>query len=298
VVVAVLAFKEATHAWIEALSWEEIRSALAILAATLIALPLLPDRALDPYGAFNPREVWLLTIVIAGVGFGGYVALRVFGPKAGLPLGAAIGALVSSTIVTLDLARRAKAEEIMPFHAAAAAAIANAIMFARVGVLIGVFAAPALAAAASTLIAVIGVSLLAAGGLAYLAGRQTPAAAVARVTSPLDFAEVARFATILAAITAAARLITHFYGGDSLVAFAAAAGLVDVDAVALAVGGLVRGELAPLSGAQAILLAAGLNTLSKVAIAAFAGGARFAAPYAAASALALGAGAGAFFLFG
>jgi uncharacterized membrane protein (DUF4010 family) len=295
--VAILAFKDAAHDWVRVLTWTEIRSALAILAATLIALPLLPDRPLDPMGAFNPRELWLLTIVIAGAGFGGYVALRVFGPKAGLYLGAATGALVSSTVVTLDLARRTKADEIAPLHAATGASIANAVMFARVAALIAIFAAPALRAAAPTLLAAIGASLIAAAALAHLSHTRGTEAAFARVSSPLDFVEVARFALILAAITAAARMVAHFYGSESLIAFAAAAGLVDVDAVALAVGGLVRGGLAPLSGAEAVLLAAGVDTLSKAAIAAFAGRRSFALPYAAASLIALAAGAAAFFLF-
>ena len=45
-----LAFKEALHAWLDKLTWNELRSALLILAATAIALPLLPDRTHRPMG--------------------------------------------------------------------------------------------------------------------------------------------------------------------------------------------------------------------------------------------------------
>ncbi|MET0182286.1 MAG: MgtC/SapB family protein, partial [Caulobacterales bacterium] len=71
----VLAFKDAAHSWLQLLRWEELRSALYIFAATFIALPLLPNTAIDPYGAIVPREIWLLTIVIASVSFVGYVSL-------------------------------------------------------------------------------------------------------------------------------------------------------------------------------------------------------------------------------
>src|SRR5690606_1198830 len=62
-VTLILAFKETLHGWLASLTWKEIRSALLILAATFIALPVLPDRPIDPWGAVNPRSLWLLTIL-------------------------------------------------------------------------------------------------------------------------------------------------------------------------------------------------------------------------------------------
>jgi uncharacterized membrane protein (DUF4010 family) len=294
--VAVMAFKQATHDWLKALTWEEIRSALLILVATYIALPLLPDRALDPYGAFNPRELWLLTIVVAAAGFAGYVALRMLGERAGLFVGAAAGALVSSTIVTIDLARRAKKGEVASLQAAAAAALANFVMFARVGVLIAVFAAPALATAAPAVAAACAVSLCAAGLFAFLARKQDARKSEGVLGSPLDIREVARFALILSVITVGAKIVAHFYGDAGLIAFAATAGLVDVDAVSLAVGGQVRGGLDPHSGAEAILLAAAVNTLSKTVLGVTNGGARFAGAYGGAALAALAAAAATFAL--
>ncbi|HRP11960.1 MAG TPA: MgtC/SapB family protein, partial [Terricaulis sp.] len=85
--VGLLAFKDALHAWLDTLTWKELRSALLILAATAIALPLLPDRAIDPWGVINPRELWLLTILVAGASFAGYVAVRVLGGDVGVLAG-------------------------------------------------------------------------------------------------------------------------------------------------------------------------------------------------------------------
>lgn len=291
----VLAFKEATHAWVKALSWEELRSALLILAASVIALPLLPDRALDPYGAFNPRELWALTILIASVSFAGYVALRVLGDKAGPLVGAAIGALVSSTVVTLELARRAKSGEVAPLRAAGAATLANTVMFSRIGVLIAAFAPQALNAALPAVIAAVTTSLVALAALFFLARRRDKDGHGTTLRNPLDVLDVAKFAAILAAVTVAARLVAHFYGDAGLLIFAASAGLVDVNSVALAVGGLVRGGYAASVGAGAILLAAGVNTLSKTVIGATIGGGHFALAYGAASLAALSAGAAGLF---
>ena len=49
-----------------------------------------------------------MTIVIAGVSFLAYVALRLFGPSRGLLVASVVGALVSSTAVTLHLGRMAR----------------------------------------------------------------------------------------------------------------------------------------------------------------------------------------------
>src|SRR5690606_1506300 len=134
--VGLLAFKEALHAWLEKLTWKELRSALLILAATAIALPLLPDRAIDPWGAVNPRELWLLTILVAGASFAGYVAVRVLGSDFGILAGAAAGSLVSSTVVTAELGRRVRKGESHAMVGAAAAMVGAAISVGRVIVLL------------------------------------------------------------------------------------------------------------------------------------------------------------------
>lgn len=129
----VLAFKEGLHNWVRSITWKEMRSALLILAATCIALPLMPEGAVDPWGAVEPRSLWWLTILIASASFAGYVALRALGPRAGLMIGALAGAVVSSTVVTIDLSRRVRASEIDPSSGAAAAALATAVSLIRCG---------------------------------------------------------------------------------------------------------------------------------------------------------------------
>lgn len=292
----VLAFKEGLHAWLRLLTWPEIRAALLVFAATFIALPILPDRPLDPLGAFNPRSLWLLTILIASISFAGYIALRALGAKTGLFVSATIGALVSSTAVTLDLARRAKKGEANPLFAASAAALANVVMFARVGVLIAAFAQPAFAEAAPALAAALLVSLAAASGVFLF--RHDDQGGFTKVENPLDVKFVAQIALLLTIVSAAAHAGARFFGDEGLIATSALAGLADIDAVALAVGAMAReGAIAPHPASMAILTAAVANSLSKSVIAAIAGGARFALIYGAITLASLAAGAVAFVLF-
>ena len=96
-----LALKNALHGWLAKLTWPELRSALILLAMSLIVLPLLPDRQIGPYGVLNPYLVWSMTILIAVVGFAGYVAVKAMGPRDGLLLAGLVGGLASSTAPTV-----------------------------------------------------------------------------------------------------------------------------------------------------------------------------------------------------
>ncbi len=279
-----LAFKDAIHDWVDTLTWKELRSALLILAATAIALPMLPDRAIDPWEAINPRELWLLTILVAGASFAGYIAVRWLGDDVGLLAGAAAGALVSSTVVTAELGRRVRAGETGPAIAAAAASVAAAVSLARVGVLIAIAAAlvlpqvaPALAAATLTFLA----AAVVVRGFADKAG--TSGDGRKELQSPLYLGSVLSFAAFLGLVIIVGRIVADQFGEAGLLPFAATAGLGDVDAVALAAGSLVRGGLDPEIGGHAVLTAVLVNTYSKAGIGWVTGGWRYAALYAAAA---------------
>ncbi len=92
---------KACMAGCKSLTWPELRSGLILLAMTFIALPVVPDDPVGPFGGVNPREIWLIAIVLAGVSFLGYAAVKYFGERHGVLLAAAAGGLVSSTAVTL-----------------------------------------------------------------------------------------------------------------------------------------------------------------------------------------------------
>ena len=94
----------------EGLNDQEVKAALTFLVIALVVLPLLPNRTVDPWGIANPSRLWLLFVLIAGVGFAGYIAVRALGPARGLATAGFFAGLVSSTAATLSLSQRAKAQ--------------------------------------------------------------------------------------------------------------------------------------------------------------------------------------------
>ena len=110
----------------------ELTDTLKFLAIILIVLPLLPNRALDPYGAFNPYKVIFLVILISGISFVGYFLTKFLGAERGLGLTGLFGGLTSSTAVTAAMANQARQTPSIINACAFATIIANATMFGRV----------------------------------------------------------------------------------------------------------------------------------------------------------------------
>src|SRR3546814_18662634 len=102
----------------------------AIIA--LVFLPFLPDHAYGPYGAWNPRQLWLVVALVTGLSFAGYIASKKLGAARGTIAAAAIAATVSSTAVISELSRRLRNPAEEPTILRAGIAAASAVMFLRV----------------------------------------------------------------------------------------------------------------------------------------------------------------------
>jgi uncharacterized membrane protein (DUF4010 family) len=285
VTAGLLALRETLHGWVKSLTWPELRSALTLLAMTFIALPIVHDQPIGPFGGINPREVWLIAIALAGISFLGYAAVKYFGERRGVLLAAAAGGLVSSTAVTLANARRFAVGEGSAQLLAAGVAVATAISFLRVIAIVAVLA--------PSLLALLGLPLAAAAaasvGFAVLrtygvdeTGGQT------RVTfrNPFGFWSVIALALTMGLVILFGRFLSEAVGSAGVIVGAAALGLFDVDAVTVSITRLVPQPLGLRDGTFAILVAVASNTASKLAIGAGVGRGRFASEIALVSAVA------------
>ena len=231
VATAILAARVEIHAWIARITWPELRSALVLLAMTFVILPVVPDTTIGPDGGVNPREVWLIAIVLAGVSFLGYATVKLFGGKRGVLLAALAGGLVSSTAVTLTSARRAAAKEGAPALLAAGVAVASAVSFLRVIAIV--------AALRPGLLSVIGPVLSAPTLLVMLYAvhvvhRRVPAAIgaapqPAEFANPFSFWPVVGFAIFLGIVIMLGRALGDSFGAQGALLGAAGLGLADVE---------------------------------------------------------------------
>jgi uncharacterized membrane protein (DUF4010 family) len=295
-VVALLAARAPLHRFVETLSWPELRSAILLLAMTFVVLPFLPNRTLDPWDAFNPYQLWLITVVLAAISFAGYVAVRVLGERWGLLVSSVAGSFVSSTTVTVTNARLAaqSPSEKFPFLALTIC-IAWMTSISRMSALaIGIN--PAMF---QPLLVPVGAAVVVLGLAAiyfYFTSAPGHASAESSFSNPLDLKFVLSLGALIAVIAVAAKAASEGLGQAGLLAVAGLSGFADVDPVTVSSARLAGASITPDQAAQAILLAAGANLVTKMS-AIWIGGWTFAAPLTAVGILAMFAAAAGLFLF-
>lgn len=286
-----LALREVLHRWVASLTWEEIRAVLILLAMSFLLLPVLPNRAIDPWGTVNPYEIWLLAILIAGISFGGYIAVRLFGDRLGVVMAAFAGGLASSTATTLTFARLAKEQETSARLLAAGILVAGFVMVVRVGILAVALNRALLPSLAPSL--GIGALVLAAGAALLLLWNTERASPDLKISNPLALGTALKLAAFIAVVMLAADLVRRAFGDVGVLVVAAVSGVADVDAVTISMAKLGGSGLSLEIVTQAIVTAVGVNTISKAVMAAWVGGRSIAAPIVLVSALAvMGLGAG------
>jgi len=110
----------------------DIKSATLFLVMTFVVLPLLPNEMVDPFGVFNPYKTWLMVVLIAGISFVGYLAIKILGNKRGVYMTGIFGGLVSSTAVSITLSKLYTLQQTYLKNFAGGIAIASTIMYMRV----------------------------------------------------------------------------------------------------------------------------------------------------------------------
>ncbi len=285
-----LALREPLHRWIASLRWEEIRAMLILLAMSFLLLPILPNRPIDPWGSVNPFEIWLMAILIAGISFGGYAAVKIFGDRLGVLMAALAGGLASSTATTLTFARLGRAHPASARLLAAGALLAGIVMVVRVALVASLLNQALIA----PLLLPLGLAaLVMAAGVGWLLwrapdGQQHPQL---HITNPLELGTAIKLALFIAAVLLAAHFVQSALGHAGVLLLAAASGVADVDAVTISMARLAGGGLDVAIASQAIALTVAVNTSAKAAMAGWVGGVAIGKPVALISAASILAGA-------
>ncbi|PVE21451.1 hypothetical protein DC522_26480 [Microvirga sp. KLBC 81] len=263
IVTLILALKQPLHTWLRRLTWLEIRSVLILLAMTFLALPLLPDRTVDPWDAINPSEIWLLAIIIAAISFAGYVAIRVMGSQAGVALAALAGGLASSTATTVTLARMARDHPAASPLLSAGILLSGFVMIARVLIVASALNHALLLPLAWPLGAA-GLVLLAVSGLLFLThGKGSEERPQLSIKNPFDLGTALYFAALIAIISLLAKVVSTLMGDAGLTVLAALSGIADVDAITLSLARLSSDGITVTTAALGIGIAVAVNTLVK-----------------------------------
>jgi uncharacterized membrane protein (DUF4010 family) len=248
------------------LSEQELRDAVLLAAAAILVLPILPDHPIDPWGVVNPRLVWQLTVLIMLVDAAGYVAQRVVGARAGLPLSGLFGGFVSSTAVVATMGRRSQEEPSVLPSAVAGAALSQIATVAQLALV--------LAVSDVVLLGQLRWPLLASGVVAAAYGAMMVFASKNHATPPPLPGRAFRLRTALlfaGAFTLVALLVAWLqdtFGSTWALAGVVLGGFADAHSTAASVGSLAaQQQLTRELAAVAIGLVLTTNTLSKLGFA-------------------------------
>ncbi len=269
-----LSAKPMLHPLARRISTEDVAGTLKFLIVAVVVLPLLPDRTYGPLDVLNPFQIGMLMVLISGLSFAGYAAIRLFGARRGLGLTGIMGGLVSSTAVTLSMARRARERPELEESAAFAVVLASTVMFVRVFVIVAVVN-PGLRTEVA-----YPMGLATAGGavaclvLWLRSGRARPGAQEIAFSNPFDLVAALEFSLLFAAILLGSKAATLYLGTAGTYAAGIVAGSTDVDAITLSMAKLANGGggLSHRVAATTVFFGTVSNTLVKGGMAVVAGG--------------------------
>lgn len=268
-----LGFKPLLHGWLGKLEPQEFNATLKLLLISVVMLPILPDQDYGPWHFFNPYHIWWLVVLIAGISYLGYFAVRILGDRHGPIITGAFGGLVSSTAVTLNLSRMSGQRPNRENALSAGILIACATMFLRSLFLVSVLNSSLFQTLLPALLIMALFPMLAA--LIFWKYPDTPfQGQEIQLENPFQLTTALKFAAFLTLILMLSHAIQIHFGTLGTYFLAAASGLADVDPITLSMAKTAGYSITTEVAAMAILIAVSVNTGIKAIMSWVVGGRR------------------------
>lgn len=274
-----LASKEPIHGFVRAaITKDEMIDFLILAAATLIILPLVPNKFIGPFEAINPRNLWLVVILVMLIGALGHLALRWLGGRIGLPIVGLVSGFVSSIATIGAMGERAKK---MPDLMGSAVAGATLSSLSTILLLVMLLMATSPATLYALMFPLIfgGVSVAAYGLVVTLNSFHKNGAELNDLSRSFSVKTALTLAAMIAVVLVVSAAFKVWFGQAGLVVASGLAGLADVHATTISVASLTAaGRLSAENAVLPILVAFSVNATSKAVAAVISGGKAFARP--------------------
>jgi uncharacterized membrane protein (DUF4010 family) len=265
ILVMLLEFKSKFILFEEHVAPADSQAAVLFLAMTFVILPLLPDKTIDPFHVFNPYQTWLMVVLVAGISFVGYVAIKILGTKRGVYLTGIFGGLISSTAVSITLSKLYALRQNYLKNYAGGIAIASSFMFLRV-----LFEATVFNFALAKQLALPYLGAAAAGLLYVFYLYKTSASHKLEESSvsanPLELSEALKLGLLFGLILGSIGFFQERYGNAGVYIVSALSGVTDVDAITLSLSKLAGTKITQHAAIYGIVIASTVNSMVKLGI--------------------------------
>jgi uncharacterized membrane protein (DUF4010 family) len=262
---AVLSLRDRLHALAKRISSEDVEATVKFAVMALIVLPLVPNRTFGPapFDALNPFKICLMIVLISAVDFASYVLVKVLGSEHGIGVSGLLGGLVSSTALTLGLARRSRSEQAASSALALGILVAWTVMFVRV-IVLSIVLAPTLASRILVGEGIPAVTALVVAGWLWRKHHKDKTGTVEAGANPFELMQAIKFGLLFALVVLVSKAAQGALGTRGLYATGALAGSVDVDAITISMASVAKSGSQQLdAAAHTIEIAALSNTLVK-----------------------------------
>lgn len=287
-VTTLLVMQASMHRFVgQVLTEQEVHDGLLLLASALVVLPLVPDRTVGPLDVLNPFNIWRLVVLLMAVSSAGYVAVRLVGPRFGLPIAGLAGGFVSSTATVGAMGAQSRKRGAV--RAAVAGALASTVAtFVQLAAILATASVRTLEEVALPL-GLGGVGAAAVALFAVLGSSSEPGIEEQSEGRAFSLQTATLLALLLTGVTFAAAVVSELAGDTAVLLAAIAGGFADAHAAAVGVASVeAAGRLLPSAAAMGVMGALTANAVSKVVVAQSGGGWSYAFPVAGGVAFSLG----------
>lgn len=261
VVVTILSLKPVLHQWLSNLRVEEIYAGVKLLIISVIFLPFLPNQGYGPYDALNPYWIWWMVVLICGISFVGYFAIKYIGNRWGTMVTSITGGLASSTAVTISLAqftRQYDSEKLFM----GGVMVASSIMFVRVLIEVSVVNSDLLGLVWIP-ITLMFFSVLGSGFWLWRSSGKKNRDPEIELKNPFQIKTALQFGFLLGLILLLSEAMKDWFGDSGIYMLSVVSGLMDVDAITLSLSRMAKDSISETVAVMGIVLASAVNTLVK-----------------------------------
>jgi uncharacterized membrane protein (DUF4010 family) len=272
-----LAAKEPIHGFVlGVVTREELNDFLILAGATLIILPLMPNTVMGPFHAINPRNLWVVVILVMAIGAFGHLALRIIGGRIGLPLVGMVSGFISSIATISAMGHRSRETPALLSSAVAGAVLSSFSTILQITLILATISQPTLQALIMPLM-FGGIATLLCGGALTLNALHHPVSDANKVSQSFSVKTAFFLAGLIAVVLIISAGLNQWFGQAGLVIGSAIVGLVDAHAPTVSVASFVANhQILATDAALPILAAFSLNAISKAITAVASGGKVFA----------------------
>ena len=224
----------------ELITEQEVHDGLMLAASALIVLPILSTEPVDPWGVIVPASLWKLVVLVMAAGVAGQIAVRIVGPRFGLPAAGFFSGFASSTAATVGYGQRVKADAALLPYAVSATLFANLATVVLLAAVLMTANTSLLRSVMWPLVAA-GAALLVAGAIGLFRGRHSDDAPTSASSRAFKLSHALALAAFVAGLLAISALLSDAIGDRGALAAGVIAAMVELQGAALAIGQLAGG---------------------------------------------------------